>query len=144
MVQEGSGRLDLMLHPSTRCSRNRILVREGIRIRVSRVSVDPACRVLRLFLPLPCLHYVHDRLVFRTPLPLQSPFYLLLESSVMSTSLPLPYFFVPICRCDFLHPYLRLLTHPCLPSYLCQLVLYLDRCPLWKALPRPSPVFNYS
>ena len=45
MVQEGSARLDLMLRPSTRHSRSQILVSEDNCMRLSHVSVDPACRV---------------------------------------------------------------------------------------------------
>ena len=44
-MQEGSERLDLMLRPSTRHSQSQIFVSEDIRVRVSHVSVDPACRV---------------------------------------------------------------------------------------------------
>ena len=41
----GFRRLDLMLRPSSRHSRSRILVSKGYLVRVSHVSVNPACRV---------------------------------------------------------------------------------------------------
>ena len=50
-VQDGSGRLDLMLRPMLRSSpkrsQSRIFVSQRYRVRVSHVSVNPSCRGLR-------------------------------------------------------------------------------------------------